>query len=93
MNTTLTLQEILKEYGYTKLPKGTTEQQWFDYHERALKHEERIEREMPQKEDMEFNSSENGFDEQKYNAAHSEWQMMSSCDAPNQPGYYRANND
>jgi hypothetical protein len=85
MNTTLTLQEILKEYGFTKLPKGTTEQQWFDYHEKVSRHEERVVREMP--------DPENYPTEKSYDSAVSEWKMMRSCDAPDQPGYYRANND
>lgn len=93
MNATLTLQEILKEYGFKKLPKGTTEQQWFDYHEEVIKHEQHVKDCQPQKEDMEFNDTEVGFNERKFNAAYSAWEMMRSCDRPNQPGYYRANND
>jgi len=31
--------------------------------------------------------------EQDYNKAMSEWTMADSCDAPNKPGYFRANND
>lgn len=85
MNTTLTIQEILKEYGFTKLPKGTTEQQWFEYHDSVLKHEERIVRTRPNTAD--YSTIE------AYHAATQEWEMMRSCDAPNQPGYFRANND
>lgn len=29
----------------------------------------------------------------KYNNELAEWEMKRSCDAPNKPGYYRANND
>jgi hypothetical protein len=31
--------------------------------------------------------------EEAYKKALSEWDMKRSCDAPNPPGYYRANND
>ena len=31
--------------------------------------------------------------EDAYYKALSEWQMAKSCDAPNAPGYFRANND
>ena len=43
-----------------------------------------------------------GFDAEKYESVinakqklkeYSQWEMMRSCDAPNKPGYYRANND
>ncbi len=30
---------------------------------------------------------------ERYKKDLSEWQMKRSCDAPNKPGYYRANND
>lgn len=30
---------------------------------------------------------------EEYQKALAEWKMMCSCDAPNKPGYYRANND
>lgn len=31
--------------------------------------------------------------EKKFQDAYSEWHMSLHCDAPNKPGYYRANND
>lgn len=43
-----------------------------------------------------------GLDPEKYSIVidarkklkeYSQWEMMRSCDAPNRPGYYRANND
>lgn len=85
MDTTITLHEILKEYGFTKLPKGTTESEWFRYHEKMISHEERVSREEP---DLEKYANEESFE-----SAVSEWSMMRSMDMPNQPGYYRANND
>lgn len=55
----------------------------------------------PRKEDYGFQSSsleqEGGWmieeGESAYGKALSEWQMKRSCDAPNPPGYTRANND
>lgn len=35
----MTLQEILKEYGFSKMPKGTTEAQWIEYHKDMINHE------------------------------------------------------
>lgn len=76
------------------LTKGTTIEQWERYYEDLKRHEERCEREKPQKEDMDFCHPDNSsFMEDKFNKAYAEWQMMWSCDAPNRPGYYRANND
>lgn len=39
-----------------------------------------------EKMDVEKPSNENSLE-------YSDWQMKRSCDAPNPPGYYRANND
>ena len=66
-------------------PKGTTEAQWKQYEAELREHEERVERERP--------DPENYPSEAAYMSAVSEWKMMRSCDAPNEPGYYRANND
>lgn len=71
------------------LTKGTTIEQWERYYEDLKRHEERCEREKPNMEDF---PESNGGDA-AYSSARSEWQMMCSCDAPNKPGYYRANND
>lgn len=67
------------------LTKGTTIEQWERYYEDLKQHEARCEREKPSKYDFDLQSD--------YDRAYSEWQMMRSCDAPNKPGYYRANND
>jgi len=76
------------------LNKGTTIEQWERYYEESAAHEKRCKECKPQKEDMDFVHPDNGsFMEEKFNKAYSEWQMMWSCDAPNKPGYYRANND
>jgi len=67
------------------LTKGTTIEQWERYYEDLKRHEERCKREKPTEHDYDLESD--------FNSAFSEWQMMCSCDAPNKPGYYRANND
>lgn len=72
-----------------KLPAGTTKEQWEQYEVELKAHEERCEREKPHPED--YNDWNGG--EAAYCAASKAWQMMRSCDAPNKPGYYRANND
>lgn len=65
--------------------KPTTKEQW-DAYERELKaHEERVKREEPVR-----NNFSAAFD---YECALAEWERMRSMDAPNEPGYYRANND
>lgn len=66
-------------------PKGTTKEQWDKYYADLKAHDEYCERVKPQ---AELFSSEKAYEN-----ALSEWRMMRSCDAPNEPGYYRANND
>ena len=79
------LEKLKKEMNNQPYPKGTTKEQWEQYYEALKVHYERVKRERPDL--KKFLSNE------AYTAAYSEWQMMSSCDAPNKPGYYRANND
>ena len=62
-----------------------TQQDWDRYYEDLAAHEERVKREEP--------DIENYPTEKAYLAAVSEWEIMRSCDAPNKPGYFRANND
>lgn len=57
---------------------GTTEQ-WAQYEKEKKAFDERMEREKPH-----FLAPR---------SKHDEWEMARSCDAPNKPGYYRANND
>lgn len=71
------------------LTKGTTVEQWERYYEDLKRHEDICKREKPHPED--FNDLNGG--EAAYTSAHNKWLMMWSCDAPNKPGYYRANND
>lgn len=81
-----------------ELPEGTTREQWEQY-ERDLKaHEEhikqyrffldRIVNHLKWKD-----SSKLWTHEAISNLIMAEIDMSSSCDAPNKPGYYRANND
>ena len=66
-------------------PKGATPLE-IEAYERDLKsHEERVKREEPIR---------NNFStEQDFKTAWREWDKMRFMDAPNKPGYYRANND
>lgn len=68
---------------------GLLKQQWDQYEIDLKAHKERCGRERPRPED--FNDLNGG--EAAYNAAYQEWEKMRFCDAPNKPGYYRANND
>jgi hypothetical protein len=60
-------------------PKGTTEKQWDRYRNEALEFENRMRAIEPSKEEQP--------------ALWEEWFKSYSMDAPNKPGYYRANND
>lgn len=77
-------------------PKGTTKEQWERYYDDLKAHENRCDKEKPKNTDYGYDSMF-GFraeaDRTAYNKAHANWEMMCSCDAPNKPGYYRANND
>lgn len=77
------------------LPKGTTQEQWDRYQEDLKNHEEICERKKPKKSDFGFigNMPPDYEGLKAYENAYSNWHMMYCCDAPNEPGYYRANND
>lgn len=68
-----------------KYPDGTTPQQWADYYAAVENHKARMAAKKPNRKEY---SSHVEFDR-----AMSRWDMERSCDAPNPPGYYRANND
>jgi hypothetical protein len=75
-------------------PKGTTKEQWDQYEIKLKSHQDYCAKTKPQKEDMDFVDATTGeFRQDKFNMAIAEWDMMCSCDAPNEPGYHRANND
>lgn len=87
-----------------KYPEGTTKEQWDTYYAAKKSHDEYVERVKPTPPQLYFTHyrptpnypahAETALEAARiYKAAMSEWDMMSSCDAPNKPGYYRANND
>jgi hypothetical protein len=68
----------------------------FDKYEADLKEfEAMMKSKEPKKEDYGFSNKmfPDAESEHSYNSAYSEWHMKLFCDAPNKPGYYRANND
>lgn len=74
-------------------PEGTTKEQWDQYEIDLKKHQEYCKSTKPLQSDY-GKGSLNPIDEpQSYESDLAEWEMMCSCDAPNRPGYYRANND
>lgn len=84
--------------------KPTTTEQWSAYYKALKEHEERVEREKPIPPPLYFTHykptpdwpicAETAQEAARiYQAAKRRWEMMASCDAPNKPGYYRANND
>lgn len=82
-------------------PSGTTASQWDRYEIDLKAHEERVKRLQPDPAKFGFEANElesqGGWTieggEQAFRKAVSEWEMMRSMDAPNVPGYFRANND
>lgn len=85
------------------LNKGTTIEQWERYYVESKEFEERMQAKKPvkpevcdkceQPQDHPELMCECSFLMKQYERNLSEWQMARSCDAPNKPGYYRANND
>jgi hypothetical protein len=75
----------------TKYPAGTTKEQWDRYNAEMAKHTAYMEANKPirQKYADEFGE----VDDDAYNAALNRWRLEGLMDAPNEPGYYRANND
>jgi hypothetical protein len=55
-----------------------SEEEWLRYEKEAKEFEERMRAREPKDKDS---------------REYREWRMAYSCDAPNKPGYYRANND
>lgn len=71
-----------------KLPKGTTLEQWEKYEKELEAHEIYCANTRPL---IESYTGPNSVTE--YEHAMTEWETMRFCDRPNEPGYYRANND
>ena len=66
-------------------PAGTTKEQWDAYEIEKKAFHDKMQSKMP---DARWYTDAN-----EYAKARKEWEMDSFCDAPNKPGYYRANND
>jgi hypothetical protein len=82
----LSITEILAIYHRKRgLPKGTTEDQWRRYHADTVSHNAYYDAKRPNIEDF------NDYD--SWNTKLTQWLMDKMCSAPNEPGYYRANND
>ena len=75
----------------TKFPAGTTKEQWDAYEIEKAEHEAYCDRIEPKEKD--FTDEFGCLDERAYNMAMREWDRVRLMDAPNEPGYYRANND
>ena len=74
-----------------KIPAGTTEKQWAEYHQDVEEHKAYQESIKPNEKD--FTDVFGVLDESAYNQAIKRWQFERLLGAPNEPGYYRANND
>jgi hypothetical protein len=75
-------------------PEGTTKEQWDKYEDDLKKHEEYCRNTKPKKSDYGKGIINPPLDEPaSYERDLAEWEMMCSCDGPNKPGYFRANND
>lgn len=68
-----------------KYPAGTTKEEWEKYYADLKKHEEACDLLKPQR--------NNYLTQQAFEIDFNEWYKISSMDAPNKPGYYRAAND
>jgi len=94
---------ISKGYDHTGLLKdseidsiltnGTTIEQWERYYEDKKRFDEFCERAKPVPPPEYFEGEDAKSAWSYYNKLLSEWEMMLSCDEPNKPDYYRANND
>ena len=71
------------------LTPGTTKEQWERYYVERLAHERHCNLVKPQSPGIGASPEQ----EQDYRHRLNDWERMRSMDAPNKPGYYRANND
>jgi hypothetical protein len=75
-----------KEYNeMTGKMESTSLPQWQEYYQALANFQEMMEDRKPKRELF--------ADVTEFERALSQWQMKRSCDEPNKPGYYRANND
>ena len=68
--------------------KPTTKEQWDAYEIAMKRHEDYCQSTRPKQEDY-----TGPLADENYRREMTDWEMMRSCDEPNKPGYYRANND
>jgi len=71
------------------LTPGTTEEQWEIYYAELKEHEERYTERKPKS----LGVGASPEQEQDYRHRLNDWERGYFMDAPNKPGYYRANND
>lgn len=85
-----------KEYNYeTGKMEDTSLPQWQEYYRNLKSFNERMYAKKPIRPDREYFPDDASFERalDGYQIRLGEWEMALSCDAPNKPGYYRANND
>lgn len=75
--------------------KEISKERMDEYYAELEAFEKRMHEKKPRKENYGFMNGmfPDEASERAYNNAYAEWDMAFSCDAPNMPGYYRANND
>lgn len=81
----MTWYEEKYEWGFKTLPEGTTKAQWDQWLLDISTFERRMDARKPKRINFELVGD--------YDRACLNWEIAKSCDAPNEPGYYRANND
>lgn len=77
------------------MKEKTTPEQWERYYADLKSHEQHMDAKKP-KEPNPLDYPDEGLFMRAmaaYRTEKSQWDMAYSCDAPNKPGYYRANND
>jgi hypothetical protein len=81
-----TTERPAKEWNAMKgIMEDTSLPEWQKYYADLEAFKERMQAKKPKRENFESES--------EFYKAQSEWDMALHCDAPNKPGYYRANND
>ena len=68
-----------------KYPKGTSKAQWDQYEKELIEFDRKMNDRKPR--------LENYTDYSRFEKDMAEWRMALHCDCPNEPGYYRSNND
>jgi hypothetical protein len=74
--------------------EDTSLPEWQQYYKDLKEFQESMYTKEPKREQFGWNNGWHSEEQERdYHKAYSEWDMALSCDAPNKPGYYRANND